>query len=48
MINYRGVQLTLIRFVDFLRYVDKDDFCCFPQEEPACSVDQIKFKNLEV
>ncbi len=41
--NYKGVQLTLIRFRDFLNYVDKDDFCCFPNEN--CVEDQLKFKK---
>ena len=33
LVSYHGVQLILIKFKDFLKHVDKEDFCCFAGEE---------------
>ncbi|CAD7956519.1 unnamed protein product [Amoebophrya sp. A25] len=43
--HYKGVQLTMMRYRDFLKHVDKADFCCFPDDE-NCKEDKLKYKDL--
>jgi len=44
--SYHGIQLTLIRWKDYLDFVDEADFCCVESDGKKCERDTLKYRGL--